>query len=160
MTDFIPQTVPFTGRKMLFIIVMFFAVIIAVNGTMLTFAVKTFGGLVVSNSYVASQHFNRDVAIAKAQPIRGWSLTVTTDVDNIVLRVNDREGSPIQALDLTLTIARPTHDRSTITIPLEALEPGEYAGAVALRSGQWRGTLATADGQARSFSFTLARRAS
>lgn len=157
MTDFIPQEAPFTGRKMALIIVTFFAVIIAVNGTMLTFAVKTFGGLVVGNSYVASQHFNRDIAIAKAQPIRGWSLNVETRADRVTLLAKDRDSSPLRALGLTFTIARPTHNRSTITLPLHEIAPGTYEGKATLKPGQWRGTLFTADGQTRSFDFTRAR---
>jgi hypothetical protein len=50
---------PFTGRHMAMIMIAFFGVVIAVNVLMARFAVSTFGGVVVENSYVASQHFNR-----------------------------------------------------------------------------------------------------
>jgi len=48
----------FTGWHMTFILVSFFAVVIAVNLTMAHFASSTFGGLVVENSYVASQKYD------------------------------------------------------------------------------------------------------
>ena len=49
----------FTGKHMLVIMFAFFGVIIAVNLTMATFAHTSWSGLVVQNSYVAGQHFNR-----------------------------------------------------------------------------------------------------
>lgn len=48
---------PFNGRHMTAILVAFFAVVIAVNVLMARFIICTFGGVVVENSYVASQHF-------------------------------------------------------------------------------------------------------
>lgn len=53
------MTRQFTGRHVTAIFVAFFAVVIAVNLAMATLASSTFGGAVVDNSYVASQHFNR-----------------------------------------------------------------------------------------------------
>jgi nitrogen fixation protein FixH len=47
-----------TGRKVAAIFVVFFGVIMAVNFTMASFASSTFGGVVVKNSYVASQKYN------------------------------------------------------------------------------------------------------
>lgn len=52
----------FTGRHMLAIMLAFFGVIIAVNGVMATFATRSWSGLVVENTYVASQQFNERAA--------------------------------------------------------------------------------------------------
>ena len=49
---------PFTGYHMTAILVAFFGVVIVVNFVMARYAVATFGGTVVDNSYVASQEFN------------------------------------------------------------------------------------------------------
>ena len=48
----------FTGRHMLAIMLAFFGTIIAVNLVMAIFASRSWTGLVVKNSYVASQEFN------------------------------------------------------------------------------------------------------
>src|SRR3546814_8818871 len=48
----------FTGWHMTAILIAFFAAVIAVNMLMATVAVRSFGGTVVENSYVASQKFN------------------------------------------------------------------------------------------------------
>ena len=61
------MTRPFTGRHMFATLVVFFGIVIAVNFTMASYATTTFGGLVVENSYVASQKFNRWLDEAAAE---------------------------------------------------------------------------------------------
>jgi nitrogen fixation protein FixH len=56
----------FTGWHMLGIMVAFFGVIIAVNLTMAYNAIHSWSGLVVQNTYVASQEFNDKAETAKA----------------------------------------------------------------------------------------------
>jgi nitrogen fixation protein FixH len=153
MSDFTPAAVPFTGRRMLLIMVAFFATIITVNGTMLTFAVKTFGGLVVGNSYVASQNFNRDVAAARAQPIRGWDIGTEADTGGITVTIQDRE-QPVRGLGIEAVLRRPTHARQEHAVTLTEAAMGVYAGKVALEPGQWMLTLETEDGQVRSLPVT------
>ena len=58
---------PLTGWHFTAIIVSFFAVVITVNLVMARFASSTFGGVVVENSYVASQKYNGWLAAARAQ---------------------------------------------------------------------------------------------
>src|SRR3546814_10033574 len=62
----------FTGWHMTAILIAFFAAVIAVNMLMATVAVRSFGGTVVENSYVASQKFNGWLAQARAQRRLGW----------------------------------------------------------------------------------------
>ena len=61
----------FNGWHMFAILCAFFGVVIAVNITMATYASTTFGGIVVENSYVASQEFNRWLDEAKAERALG-----------------------------------------------------------------------------------------
>lgn len=150
MTDFMPAEKPFTGRKATMVIVAFFGVIIAVNGLMLTLAVSTFGGLVVGNSYVASQNFNADIAAARAQPIRGWTLGLTTAPNRVTLVPRDRDGKALSGLSLRLAFARPTHGRETVALALDETTPGLYKGALTLAPGRWIATVETGDGQTRS----------
>ena len=63
----------FTGRRMAAIMVLFFGTVIAVNFTMAYYASSTFGGIVVENSYVASQQFNRWLDEAAAEKAMGWN---------------------------------------------------------------------------------------
>jgi nitrogen fixation protein FixH len=66
----------FTGRHMAVILISFFAVVIAVNVYMARMAIGTFGGVVVENSYVASQHFNHWLDEAKAEGALGWQADI------------------------------------------------------------------------------------
>lgn len=62
----------FTGWHMTAILLAFFGVIVAVNFTMAAFATRTFGGVVVENSYVASQKYNGWLKAAREQESLGW----------------------------------------------------------------------------------------
>ena len=75
---------PFTGRHMAAIMIAFFGVVITVNVVMARFASSTFGGVVVDNSYVASQHFNRWLDEASAERQLGWHATITHAADGTV----------------------------------------------------------------------------
>src|SRR3546814_12110259 len=63
---------PFTGRHAAMILIAFFGVVISINMVMASFALSTFGGTVVDNSYVASQHYNKRLERADAQDRPGW----------------------------------------------------------------------------------------
>lgn len=67
---------PLTGRHVLAITLAAFGVIIAVNVLMAVKAVRTFPGLEVANSYVASQSFDRDRAV---QTALGWRVEADYD---------------------------------------------------------------------------------
>ena len=58
-TPHTPSQKTFTGRHMLLLVSAFFAAVIAANGTMAYFAARSWTGLVVENSYVASQEYKR-----------------------------------------------------------------------------------------------------
>jgi nitrogen fixation protein FixH len=67
----------FTGWHMMGILFAFFGVVIAVNLVMATLAVRTFGGTVVDNTYVASQEYNRWLAAADRQHELGWDAKIS-----------------------------------------------------------------------------------
>ena len=78
------MTSRFTGRHMALILVCFFSVVITVNVVMARFANSTFGGVVVENSYVASQHFNRWLEEARAQKALGREASIDWRDDGMV----------------------------------------------------------------------------
>lgn len=79
-----PAPRPFTGRHMAMIMVSFFSVVIAVNVFMAREAISTFSGVVVENSYVASQHFNRWLDEARAERALGWKAAISRRSDDRV----------------------------------------------------------------------------
>jgi nitrogen fixation protein FixH len=73
------MTKRFTGWHMTAILLGFFGVIVAVNFTMATLATRTFGGVVVENSYVASQEYNDWLKAAHAQAKLSWTAQAGLD---------------------------------------------------------------------------------
>lgn len=81
-----------------------FGIIIAVNLTLAVNAVRTFPGLEVKNSYVASQRFDADRA---AQEALGWE--VSAEVTDGLLRLEVIEnGQPITPEIVAATFGRAT----------------------------------------------------
>lgn len=64
----------FDGRKMSAILIAGFAVVIGVNVYAAVVAKRTFGGLVVENSYVASQEYNGWLKEATEEQALGWTV--------------------------------------------------------------------------------------
>lgn len=79
------MTKRFSGRHMTAILLAFFGVVVAVNFTMATFATRTFGGVVVANSYVASQKYNGWLAAARRQDQLGWTVAPRLDAERHVM---------------------------------------------------------------------------
>ena len=149
ITDYTPSARRFTGRQMLLIMLTFFGVIIAVNVTMVRFATSSFGGLVVENSYVASQRFEADRSAALAQPIAEWKIDVESFAGEKLRLFISNAGQPIRDALLTAQALRPTHRRDAVALELHATATG-YASDRALPPGLWDLVLETADGQLRT----------
>ena len=123
----------FTGRHMLIFAVALFGVIIGANIWLATQAVGTFPGLETTNSYVASQQFDRDRI---AQERLGWTVTPDYDGHQLTLRVEDAQGAPARIRRLSATIGRPTHVRDDQT-PQFTYENGVFRAPLALAPGSW-----------------------
>lgn len=133
MTD-IPGGKPLTGRKVLFITVSAFAIVIAVNVFMAVKAVGTFPGLEVSNSYVASQNFDRERA---AQLALGWTVRHEYSPDGMLsLFIIDRQGLPAAVDTLKLAVGRQTHTRDDRPVDLTYFN-GMYSAKLDLQPGAW-----------------------
>ncbi len=126
----------FTGRHMLTIMITFFAVVIAVNVTMATVAGTSWTGLVVPNSYVASQEFNGRLAAARAQAELGWTATLLVENGEVRLTIVDREERAVPIRAASLALRSPATDRKDATIQLERTED-EFRGPAHIADGQW-----------------------
>lgn len=96
----------FTGWHMTGILVAFFGVVIAVNVVMARFAVSTFGGEVVENSYVASQHYNDWLAAARAQDEAGWRAVPSVDGGRLSVALT-QAGADVANATLVVTARHP-----------------------------------------------------
>ncbi|MBY0519124.1 MAG: FixH family protein [Sphingomonas sp.] len=88
----------FTGWHMLAVMVSFFGLVIAVNVTMATYAIGTFGGEVVENGYVASQRYNGWLKAAADQKALGWHAVPRVDATGrLHIAATDASGRPLDA---------------------------------------------------------------
>lgn len=121
-----------TGRHVLAMFLGFFGVIFAVNMAMAWFAVSTFPGVEVQNSYVASQGFNTRLADQRAL---GWQTRVEVAQGELRLFVTDPDGDADVA-ELSATLGRATHNRDDVTPEFHRI-PGGFATPVTLEPGNW-----------------------
>ncbi|MFW2851371.1 FixH family protein [Sphingomonas sp. TX0543] len=131
------MTRTFTGRHMTMILVAFFGVVIAVNVMMARFAISIFGGEVVENSYVASQHYDRWLAEARAQVNAGWRADTTGAANRLSVSLT-RRGVPAPDVRLTATARHPLGrlpDR-VLTLHWDAAS-ARYVADQMLPSGRW-----------------------
>jgi nitrogen fixation protein FixH len=141
-----PSSGEFTGRHMLLVMLAFFGVIIAVNVTMATFANTSWSGLIVKNSYVASQHFNAQAQAARAQAALGWTGTIAYAQGTFRYALADAAGTPVRIDASEAFFRRPVDDRHDQTIPMQPSGRGTVAGPVDLKDGIWIVEIAAAAG--------------
>ena len=140
MSDFKPMPGEFTGRHMLIIMIAFFGVIIGVNLLMATVASRSWTGLVVKNSYVASQNYNAELEAARKQAKLGWQTQLLVDGQVASLRFSDSQG-PLVALSVELKLSRPTNEASDRSVTLIETAAGLYEAPVQLDPGAWNAEL-------------------
>jgi nitrogen fixation protein FixH len=146
MTAAISTKGQLTGRKMTAIFVVFFAVIMVVNFTMAHFASSTFGGVVVENSYVASQHYNKWLDAAAAQEKLGWSATVSRLPDD---RVAVRFTGAPEGLTVSAVARHPLGRAPDQALVFVRAADGAFVSTKAVAPGRWMLRLAAQAGAAK-----------
>jgi nitrogen fixation protein FixH len=131
------MTRTFTGWHMAAITISFFAVVIAVNLTLAVFASSSWTGLVVANSYVASQSFNRDAEIARQQQALGWQMIFTVNRGFAQISILDRENQPLPGLNIRAILQRPTDEAGDQDLKLQDSGAGIYISHAVIGSGVW-----------------------
>ena len=135
----------FSGWHMAGILVGGFAVVVAVNLLMASLAVGSFGGVVVENSYVASQKFNGWLAASAAENQLGWKASIRRNGDGYLEVAT--EGAP-EDLFVLAELRHPLGKTDTLRWELLPDERGGFVSPNALPEGRWlvRLTL-SADGE-------------
>ena len=124
---------PLTGRKVLIIAVSAFAVVIAVNVALAVSAVRTFPGLEVKNSYVASQNFDEDRA---AQLALGWTAGAGYRDGVLELSFTDASGAPVKVARLDALVGWATSTRDDFE-PDFTFDGRVYATPAEMAPGNW-----------------------
>lgn len=123
----------FTGRHALILFVGAFAVIIGVNLVLAFSAVRTFPGLEVKNSYVASQEFDDR---RSAQEALGWTVSGRVTGGLLILSITDANGRPVEVDSLQAVLGRPTHVKDDVQ-PAFQFDGQAYVAPVELSDGNW-----------------------
>ncbi len=140
-----------TGRHVLVGFVAAFSLIIGVNLVLAWSAVKTFPGLEVKNSYVASQRWN---ARTDAQDALGWQTDVIYDGGTVRIDLRDRNGAPVKGVEILAMIGRPTTDIFDEAAGVSPTSEG-YEFSANLSPGHWQLQITTTRGPAYQVTATL-----
>jgi nitrogen fixation protein FixH len=127
----------FTGWHMFAILIAFFGVVVSVNMVMATAAMRTFGGTVVDNSYVASQHFNAWLAEGRAQERLGWTTRLGVDEGRHVTVVLSERGAPLVGAEIEAVARHPLGRAPDVPLRFQAGAAGAYVSREALPAGRW-----------------------
>lgn len=157
MNATVPPTPVLTGRKVLLIFVAFFGTIAAADTFLVMSAVRSWSGAEATSAYKAGQLYNAEIARARAQAERGWTLDARAEraADGgalIRVEVRDEAGRPLAGRRLDVSLQRPTDKRGDRSLVLAETGPGSYAGAVPdLAPGQWDVVVDVLDGKERAY---------
>ena len=126
----------FTGRQAAMVICGGFAVVIGVNLTLAVLASRSHPGMVVENSYVASQNFNEWLEAGRAQKALGWTVETVNKDGMLVIEATSALDQPLTGLVVEATMTHPLGAEPAQTLKLNDLGGGRYA-AGPLPHGQW-----------------------
>jgi nitrogen fixation protein FixH len=127
----------FTGSHMLAVILAFFGVVIAVNLTMATLANTSWTGLVVENTYVASQQFNKKAEEGRAQAALGWTGKLTIAWGEVRYSLTDGAGKPVPLHGVKVLFRHPAYESEDKSVTLALATGQEFAAQHMPKDGVW-----------------------
>lgn len=127
----------FTGWHMLAMMLAFFGTIITVNFTMAYFATSTWSGLVVKNTYVASQEFNGKTAAIKEMLATGIAGDLSVDTKGMRYRLTLPNNVPVVADSVLAHFKRPVGEHQDFELVLTPAGDGLYLAETAVLPGSW-----------------------
>ena len=128
---------PITGRHVLFAMLAFFGVIIAVNFTMATLAGLSWTGLEVKNSYVASQDYNDKLQTADRQKALGWKSSLSLTDGELRLVLLNSAGTGIAGARIEGNFKRPVQERDDYPVAFTEIGAGQYRAVPPETPGLW-----------------------
>jgi nitrogen fixation protein FixH len=146
-----------TGRTVLVALLVFFGIVIGVNGVMIALAIGTMPGLENEKPYQAGVAYNAEIGAARAQDARRWIVAshVSRDAQGRAtasVTARDADAIPMTGLAVTVRLLRPADQRGDRTIALGERRPGTYEGeATGVAAGAWDVEIEAARGADRLF---------
>lgn len=138
----------FTGWHMIAVMALFFGTIISVNVVMAWNASRSWSGLVVENTYVASQQFNGKVAETRAFQASGITGRLTAE-PGAIRYVVTHSGEPAKQIDRVLAVfKRPVEEHEDLRVELDREGEGAFLATDTLKPGQWIADVTAISGEA------------
>lgn len=91
-----------------------FGVVVAVNGSLAYFAISSFTGLQTEGAYEKGLAYNKALAAIQAEERLGWTVEPQIDPSAITtggpvtVTAKDRDGKPLDDLEVAIQLVRPT----------------------------------------------------
>lgn len=131
-----------TGGMVAAMLVLFFGVIVSVNATILTLALRTMPGVETKSTYETSQHFNEEIARQHARDARGWKAeaTLARQGDGATLGVTlaDSLGQPLSGFTAAARLRHPATAQRDHNTALSERQPGRYEARFDhIEAGAW-----------------------
>jgi len=117
---------PLRGWHVLMMILLFFGVMISVNATMVTLALRSHPGEDVERSYTQGLNYNETLERRRVQENLGWQARFNLVGNQLLLQVLDREGNPLSGLSLSGQMRHPTRTALDCPISMQSLGEGRY----------------------------------
>jgi len=136
----------FTGRDMLLVLVAGFGIVVAVNFYMAGKASSSFSGVVVENSYHASQKFNEWLDEAERGQELGWEASlIRSDTGYLEIEtVGVPTGARVEA-----ELRRPVGERQSIVLDFSQLDETRFRSDLELEEGRWIARVKISNGDDR-----------
>ncbi|SHI70185.1 Nitrogen fixation protein FixH [Roseomonas rosea] len=127
-----------------------FGVVIAVNGVLITAAVRTYSGTTTAGAYDRGRGYGEVLAEAARQRALGWQSEITRDPGAVAVSVRLPDGSPLPAdARVTGSLQRPL-ERASVPLDFHPAAPGGWRSAVELPApGAWEAVLTVTRGTDR-----------
>ena len=117
-----------------------FAIVFAVNATMIGVAVGSFSGLYTPKPRDRGLHYNEVIAAQQARDALGWRVEPTWQPgsDRLEIAVFDRAGQPVGAARVAGVLMCAADEGGVLGVAMTAIDIGRHVGHIALPArGNW-----------------------
>ena len=117
-----------------------FALIVAVNATMIWLAVGSFSGLYTAKPRDRGLRYNAVVEAQKSRDALGWRVDAAWHPDTNRLEVSafDAAGRPLAGARISVELVRPVAKQPPVAVAMGASDGGRFTGRVELPArGNW-----------------------
>lgn len=128
------------GRYIPWLFVAGFALVVAVNATMMWLAIGSFSGLYTTKPRERGLRYNEVVAEQRTRDALGWRVEAQwqAKADRLEIAVFDAAGQPLSGAQVSASLVRPVEKRPPLRVVVTPVDIGRYAASVELPArGNW-----------------------